>query len=386
MSRNTVSRLELAVHAAFFLVVIGSFARFLSMNTALCVYVLSLSVLLCGGYATTVWAGGRLGRWQIPLVAAATGVWMLLVSTVPTPYSTVYSWLAIPLACLLLRALPVRAALVAVGITTAFLVIVLYRRPGDFDLLLPPVAAIWATVALYAGQQRDTAIRQHLLEQLRSTRDELAHHQHETGVLAERARLAREIHDTLTQDLAGSRMLLQAADRDWDVAPEKARQRVRDVTEGLGQNVVQARRMIADLTPAELEEGGLAVALEELCRREQQYGPTVVLATTGSARSMSPEAETALLRTVQGALANVRDHAGADRIEVVLDWQAEAVHLRISDNGTGVVPGKPSQDRGFGLPALRERLRSLGGTLTLDSAPGRGTALTVSIPTGLAAG
>jgi len=101
---------------------------------------------------------------------------------------------------------------------------------------------------------------------------------------------------------------------------------------------------------------------------------------------MSPEAETALLRTEQGALANVRDHAGADRIEVVLDWQAEAVHLRISDNGTGVVPAKPSQDRGFGLPALRERLRNLGGTLTLDSAPGRGTALTVSIPTGVIVG
>jgi signal transduction histidine kinase len=386
VTRNTVSRLEYAVHAVFFLIVIGSFVRSLALNTVLCSYVLGLSMLLCGGYAAIVWVGGRLSRWQFPLIVAVTAAWMLLVGTVPAPYAPVYSWLAIPLACLLLRALPARSALVAVGIITGFLIVALYQRPGDLDLLLPPTAAIWATVALYAGQQRDTAIRQHLLEQLRSTRDELAHHQHETGVLAERARLAREIHDTLTQDLAGSRMLLQAADRDWDVAPEKARQRVRDVTEGLGQNVVQARRMIADLTPAELEEGGLAVALEELCRREQQYGPTVVLATTGSARWMSPEAETALLRTAQGALANVRDHADADRIEVVLDWQAEAVHLRISDNGSGVVPGKPSQDRGFGLTALRERLRNLGGTLTLDSAPGRGTALTVSIPTGLAAG
>jgi signal transduction histidine kinase len=386
VSRNTVSRLELAVHAVFFLIVIGSIVRLLMLDTAaLCIYVVSLSVVLCGGYGAIVWAGDRLGRWQLPLVATVIAAWMLLVSTVP-PYAAVYSWLAIPLACLLLRVLPVRAALVAVGIISVFLIVALYRQPGDFDLLLPPAAAIWATVALYAGQQRDTAIRQHLLEQLRSTRGELAQHQHEAGVVAERARLAREIHDTLTQDLAGSRMLLQAADRDWDAAPETARQRVRDVTEGLGQNVVQARRMIADLTPAELEEGGLTVALEELCRREQQYGPTVVLTTTGSARSMSQEAETALLRTAQGALANVRDHAGADRIEVVLDWQAEAVHLRISDNGAGVVPGKPSQDRGFGLPALRERLRNLGGTLTLDSSPGRGTALTVSIPTGVTAG
>lgn len=100
---------------------------------------------------------------------------------------------------------------------------------------------------------------------------------------------------------------------------------------------------------------------------------------------MTPEMESALLRTAQGALANVRDHAGADRIEVVLDWQDESVRLRISDNGNGVQDHEARPDRGFGLPTLRERLRTLGGTLTLDSTPGRGTALTASVPTGMAA-
>ncbi|WP_433018445.1 sensor histidine kinase [Kribbella sp. CA-294648] len=382
MSRSTVSRLEFAVHAAFFLVVIGSLWRLFAMNTALCFYVLGLSILLSGGYAATVWAGNRLGWWQVPVIALVTGVWVLLISTVPAPYSSVYSWLAIPLACLMLRTLPPRPAMVAVGIVTGLLVAVLYRQSGDLDLFLPPAAAVWATVALYAGQQRDTAIRQKLVEQLRSTRDELAQQQHDAGILAERARLAGELHDTITQELVGSRMLLQAADREWDTDPAKARQRVRGVTETLGQNVVQARRMIAGLTPAALEEGGIEAALEELCRREQRYGPTVALTTTGEPRVMNPELESALLRTAQGALANVRDHAGADRIEVVLDWQDESVRLQISDNGNGVQDRAAGPDRGFGLPGLRERLRTLGGTLTLDSTPGRGTALTASVPTG----
>jgi signal transduction histidine kinase len=381
-----VSRLEIAVHAAFFLVVIGSLGRLFAMNAPLCIYVLGLSILLSGGYVATVWAGNRLGRWQLPVIAVVTGTWVWLISTVPVPYAAVYSWLAIPLACLLLRALPPRTAIVAAGIVTVLLVAALYRQSGDLDLVLPPAAAVWATIALYAGQQRDTAIRQQLVEQVRSTRDQLAEQQHQSGILAERARLAREIHDTVTQELAGSRMLLQAADRDWDTDPAKARQRVRGVTETLGQNVVQARRLIADLTPAELEEGGIEAALAELCRREQRYGPAVALSTAGEPRAMSPAVESALLRTAQGALANVRDHAGADRIEVVLDWRDGSVRLRISDNGSGVQDRQPGSDRGFGLPSLRERLRSLGGTLTVDSAPGRGTALIASVPTGVVTG
>ncbi|MFB6720873.1 sensor histidine kinase [Kribbella sp. NPDC056345] len=386
MSRIAVSRLEIAVHAAFFLLVIGSFSRLLSLSSWLCVWIVSLSVLLSAGYAVTVWAGERLGRGQLPMIAAVTLMWVLLITTVPATYAAVYSWLVIPLACLLLRSLPVPVALVAIGIMTGLLGLTLFRRSAGFDLFLPPAAALWATVALYARQQRDSAVRQQLIDELEQTRAELSHQQHEAGMLAERARLAREIHDTITQELAGSRMLLQAADREWGSDPARARERVRGVTEMLGQNVVQARRLIADLTPAELEDGGLEVALAELCRREREYGPEVVLTTTGEPRQLSSSVESALLRTAQGALANVRDHAQADRVEVVLDWTGETVSLQIVDNGNGVDDRASAADRGFGLPSLRERLRGLGGTVTLDSTPGRGTALTASVPIGTVTG
>ncbi|GAA0592661.1 sensor histidine kinase [Kribbella sandramycini] len=380
MSRNTVSRLEFGVHLAFFLIVAGTFGRLLSLNSPLCVRVLTLSLLLCGGYAVTAWAGSWIGRGQVPLIAATTVVWTVLINVVPGPLAAVYSWLAIPLACVLLRVLPVRAAIVAIGIVTALLVSTLYRLNGDFEQFVLPAVATWATVALYARQHSDLAIRQDLLDQLQATRGELADRQHEAGVLAERARLAREIHDTITQELAGSRMLLQAADRDWDDDPAKARQYLQAVSETLGRNVTEARRLIADLTPPELDDGGLEAALEELCRRERQYGPAVELITTGARRPLSPDAETALLRTAQGALANVRDHAGADRIEVVLDWLDESLRLKITDNGAGVSGRAHAPDRGFGLPSLQQRLRALGGTLTVDSTPGHGTALTASLP------
>lgn len=382
MSRIAVSRLELAVHAAFFLLVLGSFSRLLSLDSWLCVWVLSLSVLLSAGYAVTVWAGDRLGRGQLPIIAAVALIWVLLITTVPATSAAVYSWLAIPLACLLLRSLPVPVALVAVGIMTGLLALTLFRRSAGFDQFLPPAAALWATVALYARQQRESTVRQQLIDELEHTRAALAQQQHEAGIEAERARLAREIHDTITQELAGSRMLLQAADREWDSDPARARERVRGVTDMLGQNVVQARRLIADLTPAELEDGGLAVALAELCRREREYGPEVVLTMTGEPRVLSSSVESALLRTAQGALANVRDHAQADRVEVVLDWTDETVSLQVVDNGNGLDGPASGADRGFGLPSLRERLRGLGGTVSLDSAPGRGTALTASVPIG----
>ncbi|MFF1817797.1 sensor histidine kinase [Kribbella sp. NPDC058245] len=381
MSRSAVSRLELAMHGAFVLIVAGALIRLFSIDSPLCNRVLVLSALLSGGYALTVWGGERLGRWQPVLIAAIAVVWLLMATTLPTSYAAVYAWLAIPLACLLLRALPPKPAIVAVGILTVLLVIAVFRQSGSFELFLPPVAAILTTVALYAGQQRDTSIRQQLIDDLAATRDQLAVQQHEAGALAERARLAREIHDTLTQELAGSRMLLQAADRDWDSDPAKARQRMRDVAGTLGQNVVQARRMIADLTPAELEDGSLQAALTELCRREERYGAEVVLEVKGEPRPIVPELETALLRTAQGALANVRDHAAADRIHVVLDWRDTSVQLEVRDNGSGLNPGT-GVDRGYGLPGLRERLRGLGGTLTLNSTPGRGTALTAVVPVG----
>ncbi|MFC9691862.1 sensor histidine kinase [Kribbella sp. NPDC056951] len=384
MSRSAVSRLEIAMHVAFGLIVVGSLVRLFSIDSPLCHRVLVLSVLLSGGYALTVRGGHRLGSWQPVLIAAIAAVWLLVAMTLPASYAAVYAWLTIPLACLILRALPPRPAIIAISILTGLLVVTMFRRSGNFELFLPPAAAILATVALYAGQQRDTAARQQLIDDLAATRDQLAEQQREAGASAERARLAREIHDTLTQELAGSRMLLQAADRDWDADPARARQRMRDVAETLGDNVVQARRLIADLTPAELADGSLPAALAELCRREQQYGATVELKVTGDPRPIGPELETALLRTAQGALANVRDHAAADRIQVVLDWRLASVQLEVRDNGTGLT-SDAGVNRGYGLPGLRERLGHLGGTLSLQSTPGSGTALTADIPFGYAA-
>ncbi|WP_430785383.1 sensor histidine kinase [Actinoplanes sp. G11-F43] len=252
------------------------------------------------------------------------------------------------------------------------------------DLAAAPIAVVWATAALYRGQMRDAELRQNLIDQLRGAREELARRQHQAGVLSERARLAREIHDTLAQDLAAHRTLLQAADRDWPAFPERARGRMLSVTESLGDNLTQVRRMIADLTPYELEDRDLVSALDLLCERERARGTAaeVEFEAIGDPPVLGPPETATLLRIAQGALANVREHAHARHVRITLQHRDGEVALRVSDDGSGfTMPGSTGEPaRGYGLAGMRQRLRSHGGELSVESTLGGGTVLTGRLP------
>jgi signal transduction histidine kinase len=110
------------------------------------------------------------------------------------------------------------------------------------------------------------------------------------------------------------------------------------------------------------------------------------LVVTGSDRLLPSETEIALLRTVQEALANVRKHAQANRVSVTLSFMDDEVILDVQDDGRGFVAARVPSNRdrhvsnGFGIPSMRRRVENLGGTLTVESAPGEGTTLMVSIP------
>ncbi|MGW1606185.1 sensor histidine kinase [Streptomyces eurythermus] len=210
------------------------------------------------------------------------------------------------------------------------------------------------------------------------------------GTLAERERLAREIHDTLAQGLSSQRMLLQAADRLWDSAPGTARDHVRTAAAIAERSLAEARRFVHDLTPADLAEGGgLLRALHAVAERETTPGLTVRVHTEGSPPDPLPApVESALLRIAQGALANVREHAAATTATLTLTCLDDQIVLDVTDDGRGFDPRAPAAaapasgagERGHGLPAIRARLRQLGGTLTIESAPGEGTALSAAIP------
>ncbi|WP_189857511.1 sensor histidine kinase [Streptomyces poonensis] len=308
-------------------------------------------------------------------------VWAVLVALAPS-----FSWCAVPLVYTALRTLPSRAAYVLVGLLTAFVVLAQLRlapRP-DLDLVIGPAAVAALATSVFAHMEGQAARQAGLIDDLVRTRRELAATERRAGALAERQRLSMEIHDTLAQSLSSQQMLLQAADLVWDTDPERARAHLRTAESVTGHGLAEARRFVHDLAPADLAAaGGVEEALRALAARESGPALTVRFHAEGTSTPLPDRVQAALLRIAQGALANVREHAGARTAAVTLTRLGDEVVLDIADDGRGFVPGaraRPAGVRGHGLPAIRARARQLGGTLTVESAPGDGTVLSVSLP------
>ncbi|MEV0739489.1 sensor histidine kinase [Streptomyces sp. NPDC050549] len=370
-------------HLVFLVAVVGTLVRLFELNDELCWRIAPPTAALALLYAAGLARWDRLSSWARP---AWLGLLLLLWSWVawnlPAQLTFGYAWLAVPLAVLALR-MPTRAArAIALGVLTALLVASLLRPAGGFDpdVLAPPVAALWATVFLYRAQQR-------LTRELAATRGELARQQQEAGRLAERARIARDLHDTLAQELSGSRMLLQAAERDWDRRPDAARRQVRAVTGALGEHLAQTRGIIDDLTPPLLARDGLEAALRDLCARTGSAGaPRITFRTEHEPCSLRTDQAVALLRVTQGALANACEHARARNVRVTLTYGDRATAaVEVMDDGVGfdtTAPLLTGSGRGFGLAAARDRLAPFGGTLSIDSEPGRGTRVHAALRAG----
>jgi signal transduction histidine kinase len=230
-----------------------------------------------------------------------------------------------------------------------------------------------------ANDRLAAALRENAaLEQLLLTRAR------EAGVLDERQRMAREIHDTVAQGLIGIITQLQAA---ATAADDPATwQRHHDSADALArESLSEARRSVQELRPRALETSRLDDALAaESARWSTRHGIPVQVTTTGEARSMAPEAEAALLRTAQEALANVARHANASRVGVTLSYMDGQVALDVRDDGRGFDPAEPPVERtdgGFGLIAMRQRIEDLAGELQVESEPGGGTGISAIMPT-----
>ncbi|MFD7074889.1 sensor histidine kinase [Nocardioides sp. NPDC059952] len=201
----------------------------------------------------------------------------------------------------------------------------------------------------------------------------------ESGVRDERERLAREIHDTIAQSLAGAVAQLQAAQGSDDA--EDVRRRVARATEMARTALVEARRSVQDLTPAELADAGLADALSTLVAGwRDDHGVEASFVVVGDATALHSEVEATLLRIAQEALANVAKHAGATRVGITLTFDDADVILDVRDDGSGFDPTAPRRSSSFGLGVMRDRAERLTGALTLESAHDAGTAVSASIP------
>ncbi|WP_435872012.1 sensor histidine kinase [Kitasatospora griseola] len=337
---------------------------------------------VCAGALAVAYAAGGVLR-QIRESRALGTAWLLAVALLwieLTLHHPEFSYLAFPLYFVCLHVLPVRWALPAVAGLTAAVIAAQATTPGGLTTakVIGPLAG--AAVALltaygYAALYRESRARQQLIDDLVRTRGELAASQREAGRLAERQRLAREIHDTLAQGLSGIVLLAREAAAALPDAPSPALPLLREIEQNASTNLAEARRFVHALTPPALDDTTLADALRRLAD-----GADAAFHLDGEPYPLPVEAEVALLRLTQEALANAVRHAAAQHIAVTLGYLDDTVTLDVYDDGTGFDPATAPAPGSFGLHGMHERIAALGGTLTVESTPGEGTAVAATLP------
>jgi two-component system, NarL family, sensor histidine kinase LiaS len=194
----------------------------------------------------------------------------------------------------------------------------------------------------------------------------------------ERARIARELHDAISQDLFSLRLLAGGL-RKALPAGSPLRPQVETMEQTATATMHEMQALLLELRPVALEDVGLIPALEELCRAYHDRLGVAVDAELEPVQ-LAPPVEHAVLRVVQEALANAVKHAQPDRIRLRLGHQDGQVAVTVSDDGGGFDPAIAEQHHGLGLGLMRERVAELGGTFQLDSTPGRGTSVRILLP------
>jgi PAS domain S-box-containing protein len=200
-------------------------------------------------------------------------------------------------------------------------------------------------------------------------------------VVEERTRIAREIHDTLAQGFTGIVIQLEAADDALDTEPDAARLRILQARTLARESLAEARRSVWALRPLALGTDDLAYAFLHLVSKLTEGSETPIGFTLqGVLRPLSQDIEHHLLRIGQEALTNALRYAESPEIQVTLTCAEEHIRLAVEDHGGGFATASAVQQQGLGLRGMRERADSLGGTLTITSAPGHGTRVEVVVP------
>lgn len=312
-------------------------------------------------------------------------LWFVLVNLSPAYYFTLFGLFG-----LIFRQLPIRYGVVAVLILMGFFT---YEQMADagatvsltdptiwmflFTALGAIVLGVWITAIIGQSMRR-----RQLIEQLEATRSELAAAERRAGILEERQRLAREIHDTLAQGFTSIVMHLEAAEQALPTDPGGVQKHIDKARQTARASLDQARRVVQDLRPDLLEQGSLPDAIDRAAARwRAETGLEVRTSVTGVPVPLPSDIEVTLLRAAQEALTNVRKHAQATEAQLTLSYMPDTVILDVQDNGVGLAGAEPSQfTGGYGLQAMRERASLCGGTVALESDPGEGTTVVVTIP------
>lgn len=366
-----------AMHGTFLVLLAIALARSLRDGP-----VLAGGLLLGALYAAGVVQGTRhrprLGPARAWLAVLTAG-WAALALASPA-----YVWLAFPLFFLYVHLLRLAWALPGVVLLTAAAIGAVAWHGGGVTLaevLGPSVGAAVATLMALAYQAlyRESEQRRLLIDDLVRTRERLVRAESDAARLTERERLAREIHDTLAQGMSSIILLLRAARRDLDSDRDAVRGRLAEAEQAAAENLEEARNFVRELAPPVLERSSLTDALRRITESAAARSPSRIrFEASGTPLPLPTDHEVALVRIAQGALGNAAQHSGAANVGVTLTYLDDTVVLDVYDDGRGFDPAAPAT--GYGLRAMRERARALGGTLTVESAADEGTAVVAALP------
>jgi signal transduction histidine kinase len=221
--------------------------------------------------------------------------------------------------------------------------------------------------------------RQRLIEQLELAQEQVAALSRDAGASGERERLAREIHDTLAQDLTGLVLTAQRGLRELKSGNNAAAEKQLDVLEENARHALtETRALVASGAAVGVDGGGLVISLRRLTERFERETGIRVRVTAPDTAPLDRDSEVVLLRCAQEALANVRKHSSAKTASVALSVHDGTVDLSITDDGAGFDLSKSSP--GFGLSGLRDRLALAHGTLAVTASSGGGTTLVATVP------
>ena len=360
-------------------------------------YIRLVAVALSAVWGVWYWlfiAGAR--SWNNRLITVALSVLVsIAIATVLTWLHPIFVIILFAYFGITFRALPAKPSIPFVILASVMIAVRYMDFSGGFSvannalflsgfLVMSFLASVFGL--FISSISRQSKERKRMLEELESTQSELKKAEREAGIVAERQRLAGEIHDTLAQGFTSIILQLQNAELALEADPVQSRLFIERALQAARDGLSEARRVLWALRPEILEREPFRVALEQVAEKwRESIGISVSVESSGEQVTLSPAAAITLLRAVQEALANVYKHANASYVDLKLSYLQKSVSIDVTDNGEGFAANALENagrvtSKGYGLKAMRERVEGIGGTVRWESARGKGSSLFVEVP------
>lgn len=330
----------------------------------------------------TIGVAASRGRFACFLAALAV---TLVVGTAASGFLAILQALAYPMTWVLgdtRRRGVVGSAVIAVAVLSGYIIgggfslgsILAGLATTGFSFAFATALGLWITAIAEYGDERAR-----LVEELTAAQTEVRALSHERGASEERERLARDIHDTLAQSLAGLVILAERAARQSREGAVEAAAGTMSTVEQVARDALDEARALVARTAAVPAEGAFGASIERLAERFRgQVGAAIDVTVDVPADTLDRDRQVVLLRCVQEALSNVARHAHATIVSVTVRAEGGVATLEITDDGRGFDQGDIRT--GFGIDGMRDRVALAGGTLEVDSVAGAGTTVRVRLP------